>query len=72
MLQETISLQPVDHVKITTILDNSIDLLLTNTEVAQRIRLGLNAFERPQPVAEHGFSVLISVKRGEKKRNGSV
>lgn len=66
MLQETISLQPVDHVKITTILDNSIDLLLTNTQVAQRIRLESNAFERPQPIAEHGFSVLISVERGEK------
>ena len=66
MLQETISLQPVDHVKITTILDNSIDLLMTNTEVAQRIRLVSNAFERPQPIAEHGFSVLISVERGEK------
>ena len=66
MLQETVSLQPVDQVKITIILDNSIDLLMTNTEVARRIQLGPNPFERPQPVAEHGFSVLISVKRGEK------
>ena len=66
MLQETVSLQPVDQVKITIILDNTIDLLMTNTEVARRIQLGPNPFERPQPVAEHGFSVLISVKRGEK------
>ncbi len=66
MLQEIISLLPVDQVKITIILDNSIDLLMTSTEVAKRIRLGSNPFERPQPVAEHGFSVLISVKRGDK------
>jgi 7,8-dihydropterin-6-yl-methyl-4-(beta-D-ribofuranosyl)aminobenzene 5'-phosphate synthase len=66
MLHETVSLLQVDHVTITTILDNSIDLLLTNTEVAKRIHLGAHPFERPQPVAEHGFSVLISVKRGEK------
>ena len=65
MLQETISLLPVDHVKITTILDNSIDLLLTSTDVAKRIRLGAHPFEHPQPVAEHGFSVLISVERGD-------
>ncbi len=66
MPQETISLLQVDQVKITTILDNSIDLLMTSTEVAKRIRLGSHPFERPQPVAEHGFSVLISVKRGDK------
>lgn len=65
MPQEIISLLPVDQVKITTILDNSIDLLMTSTDVAKRIRLGPNPFERPQPVAEHGFSVLISVKRGD-------
>lgn len=70
MLQETISLLPVDQVKITIILDNSIDLLMTSTEVAKRIRLGAHPFERPQPVAEHGFSVLISVKRGE--QSGTV
>ena len=66
MPQGTISLLQVDQVKITTILDNSIDLLMTSTEVAERIRLGPNPFERSQPVAEHGFSVLISVKRGDK------
>jgi 7,8-dihydropterin-6-yl-methyl-4-(beta-D-ribofuranosyl)aminobenzene 5'-phosphate synthase len=66
MPQETIPLLPVDQVKITTIMDNSIDLLMTSTEVAKRLRLGPNPFERPQPVAEHGFSVLIDVKQGAK------
>lgn len=66
MPQENISLLPVDQVQITIILDNSIDLLMTSTEVAQRIQLGAHPFERPQPIAEHGFSVLITVKRGDK------
>src|SRR5205823_234357 len=70
MSQETISLLPVEQVKITTILDNSIDLLMTSTDVAKRVRLGVNPFERPQPIAEHGFSVLISVKRGD--QSGTV
>lgn len=70
MPQQTLSLQPVDQVRITIILDNSVDLLMTSTEVAKRVQLGANPFERPQPVAEHGFSALISVQRGDK--NGIV
>jgi 7,8-dihydropterin-6-yl-methyl-4-(beta-D-ribofuranosyl)aminobenzene 5'-phosphate synthase len=64
MLQETISLLPVDQVKITIIMDNSIDLAMSSTEVARRIPLERHMFDRPQPVAEHGFSALIQVKRG--------
>jgi len=64
MSQETISLLPVDHVEIMIIMDNSIDELMTSTDVAKRIRLGPHPFDRPHPVAQHGFSVLIRVKRG--------
>ncbi len=64
MSQETISLLPVEHVEIMIIMDNSIDLLLTSTDVVKRIPLERHMFERPQPVAEHGFSALIRVKRG--------
>ncbi len=66
MPQETISLLEVDDVKITTIMDNSFDMLMTSTNVAQRAKLGPNPFERQLPIAEHGFSVLISVRSGEK------
>jgi 7,8-dihydropterin-6-yl-methyl-4-(beta-D-ribofuranosyl)aminobenzene 5'-phosphate synthase len=34
--------------------------------VAQRVKLGPQPFERNQPIGEHGFSVLINVKSGEK------
>ncbi len=39
MLQETISLLPVNQVKITIIMDNSIDLAMSSTEVAKCIPL---------------------------------
>jgi 7,8-dihydropterin-6-yl-methyl-4-(beta-D-ribofuranosyl)aminobenzene 5'-phosphate synthase len=64
MSQETISLLPVEHVEIQIIMDNSIDLTLSSTDVARRIPLERDTFERPEPVAEHGFSALLRVKRG--------
>lgn len=66
MSQSTISLRPVDAVKVTVIMDNSLDLLMTSTEVAQRVKLGPHPFERNMPIGEHGFSVLINVKSGDK------
>ena len=70
MSHETISLLPVDQVKIMIILDNSIDVLMTSSEVAKRVRLGTNPFERPLPIAEHGFSALITTQRGD--QSGTV
>ena len=62
-------LAAVDRVEITIVMDNAIDLLLADTDVAQRVlpRLGPNPFERPQPLAEHGFSVLIRVAGGDRR-----
>ncbi len=67
MAQSRISLPEVDEVKIKIIMDNSIDLFMANTEVAQRLPLGPNPFDRPLPRAEHGFSVLVEVRQGEKQ-----
>ena len=58
---------PVDQASISIIMDNSIDVLLANTDVAKRFPLGPNPFEKLQPMAEHGFSVLIRTKLGEKE-----
>ncbi len=65
-----IPLSEVDRVKITIVMDNSIDLLMSGTEVARRMPLGPNPFERPLPIAQHGFSALLHVKKGE--REGTV
>jgi 7,8-dihydropterin-6-yl-methyl-4-(beta-D-ribofuranosyl)aminobenzene 5'-phosphate synthase len=64
--KETISLPEVDEAKLMIIMDNSIDILMANDEVAHRFPLVENLFECPIPIAEHGFSVLIDVKQGSK------
>jgi 7,8-dihydropterin-6-yl-methyl-4-(beta-D-ribofuranosyl)aminobenzene 5'-phosphate synthase len=48
-------------------MDNSIDILMATTDIAKRFPLGPNPFEKPQPIAEHGFSVLIRTRSGEKE-----
>lgn len=67
MPESRISLPEVDEAKIKVIMDNSIDLLMSNSEVVQRLPLGPNPFARPLPIAEHGFSVLVDVRQGEKR-----
>jgi len=64
---QTIQPEAVDQVSISIVMDNSIDILMTNTEVANRFPLGPNPFEKPQPIAEHGFSVLIRIRVGDKQ-----
>src|SRR5579859_361898 len=58
-------LSAVDAVEITLVMDNAIDLLMAGSAVARRLPLGPNPFDRPQPIAEHGFSALIRVRRGD-------
>ncbi len=70
MTDKKIELPETDLIKVTIIVDNSIDVLMSGSEVAQRMPLGPNPFERPLPIAQHGFSVLIQVKSGS--RGGSV
>jgi 7,8-dihydropterin-6-yl-methyl-4-(beta-D-ribofuranosyl)aminobenzene 5'-phosphate synthase len=58
-----LELAPVDAVDITTVMENTYDALLASSDVARRLRRGPNPFEQPQPIAQHGFSVLISTTR---------
>ena len=79
MKQKNITILGVDEVKITLVMDNSLDLLIPSSEIAQRYFFSpkwLNQFEAkpnvlgaPLPYAEHGFSALISVTSGEKHGN---
>jgi len=73
---DPIHLEPVDEVIITTLVDNSYDGLLTDTEVARRTGLArtprVEAWQFsggntvPGLVAEHGFSALITTRRGDR------
>jgi 7,8-dihydropterin-6-yl-methyl-4-(beta-D-ribofuranosyl)aminobenzene 5'-phosphate synthase len=66
MARPRVALPEVDAARVTLVMDNSIDVLMASTDVAKRFPLGPNPFERPQPMAEHGFSALIRVEQGEK------
>jgi len=67
MSQAAISLPEVDQVKVTLIVDNSVDLLLADSEVAKRFPRGPHSFEQSLPLAEHGFSALIRVSQGSQE-----
>ena len=63
-------LQEIDKVSVTILMDNSTDLLLTNSTHANRPQLTTNEeFLLPLPIAEHGFSALVDiVVHGEEKK----
>ncbi len=56
-----LALPAVDGVEITTIMDNSFDMLMSSTPVANRFPLQQDGFLHPQLRAEHGVSMLITV-----------
>ena len=78
-----IALTTVDRVEVLAVIDNVMDALLTNTDVAKRLGIAGRDMEKlPQveaplldrgqaaeaPVAEHGLSFLVSVAVGDVRR----
>ncbi len=71
---EVLALQPVEAVSVTTLVDNSSDMLLADMDHARRPVLGGGPWiDNPYAVAgstpevlvaEHGFSALVEVVRG--------
>jgi 7,8-dihydropterin-6-yl-methyl-4-(beta-D-ribofuranosyl)aminobenzene 5'-phosphate synthase len=69
------TLQEIDKVSVTILMDNSTDLLLTNSIHANRPQLTTNEkFLLPLPIAEHGFSALVEifVHSKEKKEKNNM
>lgn len=64
----SVSLKTVDRVEIITLMDNYVDLLLPSTDtiirppLAKEGKINADTF-----LAEHGFSVLVTVYQGEDK-----
>jgi 7,8-dihydropterin-6-yl-methyl-4-(beta-D-ribofuranosyl)aminobenzene 5'-phosphate synthase len=56
-----LTLPAVDGVEITTIMDNSFDLLLASTQIARRFPALADVLTRPQLRGEHGVSTLITI-----------
>jgi 7,8-dihydropterin-6-yl-methyl-4-(beta-D-ribofuranosyl)aminobenzene 5'-phosphate synthase len=70
---DPVALEPVDEVVITTLVDNVYDALLTSDERVTRVPWAVGTARAPQfesgstnvgLMAEHGFSALVSVRRG--------
>lgn len=72
-----IDLEPVDSVRITTLMDNVTDVLMPHQGPARRVQLGtgprraatvMDNGEVPDAlIAEHGFSVLVTVSKGDRE-----
>jgi 7,8-dihydropterin-6-yl-methyl-4-(beta-D-ribofuranosyl)aminobenzene 5'-phosphate synthase len=71
---DPIALEPVDEIVITTLVDNVYDALLTGDERTTRAPFSTGRARAPQfesgsttvgLMAEHGFSALVSVRRGD-------
>ena len=75
---EQIRLEPVDEVQVLTVCDNSVDMLLVDQGPARRLPMSGDAPPRTLPaptmiegevvdgpLAQHGFSVLVTVRRSE-------
>src|SRR5260221_7920445 len=71
---DPIALEPVDDVVVTTLVDNVYDALLTGDDSITRAPLAADTAQAPQfepgftnvgLMAEHGFSALVTVRRGD-------
>ena len=65
----TSKLNLADKVEITTILDNTVDVLLPSTDTVKRYVLQRDFFLSDTLVAEHGFSALVTVTAGERRES---
>jgi len=57
----SLALREVDGVEITSLMDNFFDAIMAGNETARRAPLTRDVFSRPQPRAEHGSSMLITI-----------
>ena len=63
---ETVTLEAVDGVDVTIVVDNFVDLLMAGAEGVHRY-LAYDLADRDQLVAEHGFSALVTVRSGREQ-----
>jgi len=69
-MSDRTTLLPVEAADVTILVDNFVDILLPGTETVQRAPLAWNWSEREQLIAEHGYSLLLTVQR--EGRNESI
>lgn len=59
-----VDLIEVDRLEVRNLMDNFTDILMTGSEGVERSPFGKNEEMRPAPLAEHGFSTLVKVTKG--------
>src|SRR5256714_15587809 len=62
-MSDRVTLLPIDIADVTILVDNFVDILLPGTEMGQRAPLVWDWSEREQLIAEHGYSLLLTVQR---------
>ncbi len=65
-MTERVVLQPVDAVDVTIIVDNFLDVLMPSTEIVRRAPLVWDWAERDTLVAEHGYSLLVTLRKSNR------
>ena len=62
-MSQQVTLLPVDVADVTILVDNSLDILMPSDEVVHRAPLHYDWSDREQLIAEHGYSLLLTVVR---------
>jgi 7,8-dihydropterin-6-yl-methyl-4-(beta-D-ribofuranosyl)aminobenzene 5'-phosphate synthase len=62
-MSDRVTLTPVDAADVTILIDNFVDILLPSTEIARRAPLVWDWSEREPLIAEHGYSLALTVQR---------
>ncbi len=65
-MNQRVMLQPVDAVDVTIVVDNFLDVLMPSTEMVRRAPLVWDWAERDTLVAEHGYSLLVTLRKGDR------
>jgi len=61
-----VELGPADAVDVTIVVDNFLDVLMPSTEIVRRAPLVWDWSERDTLVAEHGYALLVTLRKGNR------
>ncbi len=64
-----LTLKPVDRIEVTVVIDNSLDVLMSSTPVAERAKKRKSWADEHQLRAEHGVALLIRAHWGGQRRS---
>jgi 7,8-dihydropterin-6-yl-methyl-4-(beta-D-ribofuranosyl)aminobenzene 5'-phosphate synthase len=62
-MSEPITLEPVDAAEVTILVDNVMDALVPGSPTVRRAPMNWDTFEAEPLIAEHGYSLLLTVRK---------